>query len=100
MNELKNDYQCYNCNRQVTVIDNQKVSFRESCLGCRSDLHVCKNCCFYNPTLNNQCSENQAEPVADKEKNNRCEYFRFNTKSESSSEPVINLIKKLDDLFK
>ncbi len=94
------DYQCYKCNRQVAVTENQKISFRESCLGCRQDLHVCKNCRFYDFTLNNQCAENQAEKVTDKERSNRCEFFRFKTNSNLESKQSTDSLKKLDDLFK
>ena len=96
MNSENTNYRCYKCNRQVTLSTNQKVSFRDSCLNCKSDLHSCKNCHFHDPKLNNECSENQAEKVLDREKNNRCEYFRFRVENNSSA----GGIDKLKDLFK
>ncbi len=100
MNSSEFNYQCYKCNRQVTVNENQKISFRDSCLGCREDLHICKNCRFYDQTLNNECAENQAEKVTEKNRSNRCEFFRFKESANSINSDKQNSLKKLEDLFK
>ena len=41
-------------------------------------MHCCKNCRFFDPGKNNQCSETQAEWVRDKLKANFCDYFEAN----------------------
>lgn len=35
------------------------------------------NCRHYDPSRNNQCTETEADPVADKARRNFCEYFYF-----------------------
>ncbi|MFZ4404697.1 MAG: hypothetical protein ACOYOK_11400, partial [Pseudobdellovibrionaceae bacterium] len=52
-----------------------RISLREECPHCRNDVHVCKNCAFYDAKVYNECKENQAEVVKEKERSNRCEYF-------------------------
>ena len=50
---------------------------RETCPGCSRDMHVCLNCSFYDARVSNQCTENDAEAVPDKERFNFCDAFRF-----------------------
>ena len=54
----------------------ERVGFRDECEGCGADLHVCLNCDFHDPGAHNQCRESQADPVAEKDRANRCEWFR------------------------
>jgi len=77
------------------------MGFREVCPGCNRSLHVCLNCDFYDPTLNNQCREPQSERVVDKDRANFCEYFfpRKATKSKRLP-PGTDARAKLDALFK
>lgn len=65
---------CFKCRRPVTV---EKISFREECPQCRTDLHVCLNCIFYDEGKANKCREPQADYVKERDKANYCEYFRF-----------------------
>ena len=64
---------CYHCGKEVKL--EHKVSFREQCSYCCQDLHICKNCQFYDESAYNECRESSAEPVREKERNNHCEYF-------------------------
>jgi len=66
---------CHACGKPVTF--ETKLSRTAVCPNCQSDLHVCKNCRFYDRTVHNQCRETQAEWVADKEKANFCDYLVF-----------------------
>jgi hypothetical protein len=43
-------------------------------------MHCCKNCRFFDPGKNNQCSETQAEWVKDKLKANFCDFFEPNNR--------------------
>jgi len=36
---------------------------------------VCRQCRFYDSTISDQCREDDAEPVTDKETANFCDYF-------------------------
>jgi hypothetical protein len=52
-----------------------RVGIREECDHCGEDVHVCRNCRFYDPAVYNECREPQAEVVLEKERANRCDYF-------------------------
>ncbi len=65
---------CFKCG---TVIEIEKVSRRDECPQCGSDLRVCLNCAFYAASRSNACEEPQAEIVKDKDKANYCDFFRF-----------------------
>ena len=73
---------CYQCGKQINI--ESKLSFREECPFCQSDLHTCFNCRFYNETAYNECNEPSAEPVKDKDRNNYCEYFDLQTNKKNS----------------
>lgn len=66
---------CFRCG---AAIDPDRAIVREDdCPECGQDLHCCRNCRFHDPTRNNQCSEPQADWVADKDRANFCEFFVF-----------------------
>lgn len=52
------------------------VPFRAECEKCSADLHVCVTCRFYDRYVENECREDQADPVANKDRRNLCEYWR------------------------
>src|SRR5947207_1471346 len=49
----------------------------EACERCGSDLKVCLNCASYDPRVAHQCRDRRAEPVAEKNMANFCEWFDF-----------------------
>jgi ribosome-binding protein aMBF1 (putative translation factor) len=49
----------------------------ESCHQCGADLKVCLNCVSYEPRVAHQCRDRRADPVAEKQMANFCEYFDF-----------------------
>ena len=65
---------CYSCQTENIVVD--KVGFRDSCIKCYADLHVCKTCHFYDEKVYNECGEPAADRVKDKEKSNFCEFYQ------------------------
>ncbi|MBX2986385.1 MAG: hypothetical protein KF802_00680 [Bdellovibrionaceae bacterium] len=65
---------CFHCGKEMEFVE--RVGLRDECPGCRSDAHVCKNCEFYDVKVYNECRETQAEVVREKERFNRCDYFR------------------------
>ena len=94
-----NKVSCYQCNKTVTL--EHKVSFREECPHCYTDLHVCLNCRFYDESAYNQCRESSAENVRDKERNNYCEYFEPSQTGESSKQSEKEAqLKAAEALFK
>ncbi len=46
------------------------------CLKCSAELYVCKLCEFHDPKLRQNCLEDRAEHVQEKEHANFCEFFR------------------------
>lgn len=86
--------QCFHCSSDFLG----KIGRQDACTKCSSDLHVCKNCKFYDTSSYNECREPSAERVVDKEKRNFCDYFSPSDKA-NYSEKTKNL-KALDDLFK
>ncbi|MCP4136678.1 MAG: hypothetical protein GY754_37255 [bacterium] len=93
-------YACYNCNKELTM--DPKVGVREACPACDADLHVCRNCMFYEPGSYNNCRENRAERVVDKEKYNYCDYFSFKKSNPNQKETgkKDDSKNKFDSLFK
>ncbi|MGH9452486.1 MAG: hypothetical protein ACRD2O_00775 [Terriglobia bacterium] len=81
-----------------------RLGTREACPRCGSDLHCCRNCRFFDPGKNNQCSEPQAEWVRDKEAANYCDYFEAASQSLVSGArrpgTAGDIRKKFDSLFK
>lgn len=64
---------CFSCHKENGLTGN--VGRRDECQHCGADLHVCKNCDFYDPKAYNECRENQADVVREKERANFCDYF-------------------------
>lgn len=91
---------CYRCGRAVEV--ERTVGRTEACPQCDADLHCCLNCKFYDKLSHHECREPQAEPVADKEKGNFCDYFVFKDEPgpRSQSGSSVSARQKLDRMFK
>lgn len=54
----------------------ERVGLRDECPSCRSDAHVCKNCEFHDPKIYNECRETQSDPIRERDRSNRCDFFR------------------------
>ncbi len=67
---------CFACNAEVSLASGERVGFRDDCSHCGADLHVCRNCAHHDPTAYNECRESSSERVSDRERANRCDYFR------------------------
>jgi len=64
---------CFHCHKEIPLAGT--VGRRDECPHCRADVHVCKNCEFYDPKAYNECREPQADVVKEKERANFCDYF-------------------------
>ncbi len=64
---------CFHCHKEILILGT--VGRRDECTHCRSDVHVCKNCDFYDPKVYNECRETQADVVREKDRANFCDYF-------------------------
>lgn len=50
---------------------------RDECKTCGAELHVCRNCTFFDPRLTRGCRETQADEVRELERANFCGFFLF-----------------------
>lgn len=74
------------CHKCTTIIEVEKVSRRDECPSCGSDLRVCLNCSLYDTTRANQCFEPQVEKVKEKDRSNYCDFFQFREDGQKKSE--------------
>ena len=76
-----------------------QIHFRDQCEKCNADLHICKNCTFYDEGAYNECKESSAERVTDKENKNVCEYFKPSTDLTVKTDKK-DLLHQAEALFK
>lgn len=89
---------CYQCGKDLE--SGRKIFRQDTCAGCSSYLHCCRNCRFYDLHAHHQCREPQAEWVKDKEGGNFCEYFEPATSSPEADSKAEAARRRLDELFK
>lgn len=89
---------CFHCGTELTF--SERVGLRDECPKCREDVHVCKNCKFYDRTAYNECREPSAEVVLEKERSNHCEYFQPGTGLGGSGPTKDDLRAAAEALFK
>ncbi len=87
---------CHCCAGEVS---SSRIGVRDFCDRCQAYLHCCRNCEFYEPGAHNDCRESSAEPVADKEQGNFCDYFRFAALNPKLTTSSAQARAKLDQLF-
>lgn len=98
METTKKILYCYSCGSEIVLID--KVVRQDTCPDCAKDLRCCKNCRFWDPGAHNQCRENIAEYVPDREKANFCASFEIRKGKLGEGEDIDAAKSKLDALFK
>ena len=91
---------CYHCSKAFELSANAQLGFRDTCAYCGKDAHICKNCKFFDEGSHRECREISAEWVREKEKANRCEYFKISNQNKDLSEKKIKALESLDALFK
>lgn len=89
---------CFSCKKPNTY--QAKIGFRDECMHCRNDLHVCKNCEFYDPKAYNECREPSADVVREKDRANYCDYFSPKQGALSADDQKAKLKAAADALFK
>lgn len=90
---------CFVCNVGVELAPDARVGFQDCCDHCGADLHICRNCRFYDPAAYNECREPSAERVTDSERGNRCDWFEAS--DHAGGEDVrASALANLDALFK
>ncbi len=93
------DLSCWKCGVALEGVP-MPISRLSECLSCRSELHVCRMCEFYDPGVAQDCREPMAEEIKDKTRANFCEHFYPRP---DAFEPASNIpsppIAELDSLF-
>ena len=91
---------CWKCGASLDEVPFPLSRYAE-CLACRSELHVCRMCRFYDVRLAQDCAEPIAEEVKDKTRANFCELFEARPAAFSPGEdsPGATDIDALNALF-
>ena len=91
--------QCHACQSVFPLASGESVGFRDDCDRCRADLHVCLNCAHHDPSAYNECRESNAERVLERDRANRCEYFRPASGEAPGEENREETLSDLEHLF-
>jgi hypothetical protein len=91
---------CWNCGAVLDEVP-MPLSRHEHCPRCFEALHCCRLCRFYDPGISQQCSEDRAEPPANKEGANFCDWFapRHGGSGDAGEDRQAAARAKLDALF-
>jgi hypothetical protein len=91
---------CWKCGVALDELP-QPLARLAECPACRTDLHVCRLCRFYDTRAAKSCRETIAEEVKDKDRANFCEYFqeRANAYTPRSDDGVAAARDQLDAMF-
>jgi len=74
---------CHFCKQQI---DKHLPVVRSAvCPSCDKDLKICLNCGFYSPGSHWDCKESISDRVAEKDKANFCDFFRYKESAESAA---------------
>ena len=92
-------FHCRHCGTAVTR--DAPIPRDAECTGCGRDLRACVQCRHYDLAYNNACRETEADPVAEKERRNFCEFFEFNPEPfrAASQGPQADARARLEGLF-
>ena len=66
---------CWRCGATLQQLS-LPLARRDECPGCLAELHVCKQCIYFDPTVTKACREDDAEEVKGKDRANFCDYFK------------------------
>lgn len=89
---------CFSCKKINSY--SGPIGFRDECLHCRSDSHVCKNCEFYDAKAYNECRETSADVVREKDRANFCDFFTPRQRGLGADDQKAKLEMAADALFK
>jgi hypothetical protein len=89
---------CFSCGKEISAA--LGISRRDECVFCHSDVHVCKNCQFYDSSVYNECRESQAEVVREKDRANFCDFFQAGSSNSLGKSSAAELLASAEALFK
>ena len=96
--ESEKKYICWSCRHDIDM--STRAQRRDECRACGADLHACKNCRFWDSGYANECRENTAYYIRDREKANFCMAFEFKSTTETDAQEANDARDKLEALFK
>lgn len=67
---------CWRCGADLSELT-PPLSRTDECPDCRSQLHVCRMCGYFDVNVTRGCREDDADEVRDKDHANFCDYFRL-----------------------
>ena len=91
-------YLCWSCQSEIDM--SVRIQRKDECNVCGADLHVCKNCRFWDPGYQNECRENTSYYIRDREKANFCMAFEMRSTTEEDAAEANDARSKLEALFK
>lgn len=95
-----NPFYCWKCGKQL-LDEPLPLARLAECPGCRSQLHVCRMCEFFDTGVADACKEPVADRVIDKERANFCGYLRVSSREWVAQDTSMTdqARKDLDALF-
>jgi len=72
---MSHNLACFRCGTSLSALS-LPLSRRDQCPECTADLHVCKMCIYFDPSVPRKCREDGAEDVSEKERPNFCDWFK------------------------
>jgi hypothetical protein len=88
---------CWKCGSPLHVP--LPIGRRDDCPSCHADLHVCRQCAFYDLHAAKSCREPMADETSDKERGNFCDYFRATPRGVPDGSAADAAKAQLDALF-
>ncbi|MBF0138274.1 MAG: hypothetical protein H7833_18605 [Magnetococcus sp. DMHC-1] len=90
---------CWGCGSGLGLLH---LGYRDSCPQCSRDTRVCRNCEFHDPNCYNECRENQAERVVEKDRATHCDFFRIKKtgKGPAVVDPEVTARQAAEALFR
>ncbi|RMF97765.1 MAG: hypothetical protein D6727_04835 [Gammaproteobacteria bacterium] len=68
---------CYRCGASLAALT-LPLGRLDECPDCHVELHVCRMCVYFDPSVSKQCREDDAEEVKEKARANFCDWFKPN----------------------
>lgn len=90
---------CAHCGKPLEIVGNQ-VGRRDTCPHCGEELHSCRNCRHFDPTVAKECKEPFADVPGDKDSANFCELFQIGEGGLHAKENKEQLLSAAEALFR
>ena len=77
---MTTQFNCWRCGHGLADLP-KNLPRLEQCPACEADLHVCRFCRYYKPSLIRKCDHDLAEPAREVDIANFCQYLRASSQS-------------------